>query len=1532
MKQLRYIILLFSIVLCVPAVSQYKRSFSDSLFNVGVKHYQKGQYETAIANFISCDQYDREFLNEGCARLAYCKMWIGSCFFKMGNVSKAKEYEPSYYMCPPIDRGLTAKSDSLSDIYFYKINQGDYENARYCLLQILEEEIKEIGEENYWVANTLDNCGSDFEKVDSFNLAAHYYNRAYLIRKSVLESNHSDVGKSLLNIAFFYKELKIDSIDALNYYTSGINVLARNSALGNLVCADRIHALAALLSRMGNWESAISYELQSISIMKKVYGTRNKYINNQIARGYHSLMAFNLQAKRYGDAVKYGSRALEMRKELLGESHPYYINTLLSLAIIYDKAGKIDKALEMDSIALNNFKLIENNREYYQKHIFNQLLSNYAYHLKLNKDYSRAIEYYNQLLSGNSHDKSIVMSCKSGLADCYAKIKRFQDAISLEIECLNYYNATGDTTFYEKKTNPFFMLMGYYADAGNIPKVLELCDKGGFYEHLDLEKDDSVDYILLFRHLADLFSDWNHPYESICMKNEVLKKAIEINNISVQLECYSHFAFEYNKLDPDNKNRSISFLKKAIAIAEGSGLENDLDSIDYTELMSQLGAYYSELNDMDSAIHFREKAYLNRLKLKIRGSFDELYFIATYYKEKGDLNNAIEIYERIINYPKEKLISVDSLSYYHNLSWSFFKLFTIYLEKQDAYKQEDIVRRYLSIFSSSRDEHYLTFLRLMTKLLCQHREYVEAIKYGEASINYSKKEYGENSTECADAYHDISLAYLGNGDFDNYINSIQKTISILDSYTIKFSEDYLISIKYNAEFLSNLGLFSKSLDYYNQASEIASELYGEESIQYASIMEDLSYVYTNLGDCAKSIEYQNRALDIREKVQGTDHYQYAHALGELGKDLMRCGNERDGINYLEDCLRIEKNYFGSRSMRVATRLVDICGFYKDASKSINKRDYYEEAYEILKENRNSISSVSDDAIYIKRGLANSLYAERNYAGSSYLLCKMISDLNIKIKESILNVQEQYRQTLWDKYNLLFVRDLPRLAYATKVDSLIEKVFDYSALFGKGLLLNSNNTISQIVAASDSIIKNAYDELIKTKEIKEQELLKPINNRIYEVEDLDEKIRELETSLINSSKDYATYKKNLNITWKDVQAKLSDKDLAVEFYSVQYPDNSSDSIMYFALTLKKEYIHPKLIPLFNKIELPEWDANNSKFFYEYVWMPLEKEMLGVENIYFSTWYSLNNIPIENIETPDGLFVSEIYNMYRLSSTRELVISKSPKLISDIIVFGGLDYENNETEIESNFMASSIPNISLYRGVVDSINSRSGVDYLPYTLIEAKEIAKEAEKSKMNCMILSGKYGTEESFKSISNSGYDIVHIATHGFYYTKEDAERIAKNSNYSFLLHNQDDSESVLYRSFLVMSGGNKLARRDSIPLGTEDGILTAKEISLQNLQNVNLLVLSTCQSGLGDPSSEGVMGLQQGFKKAGVNTIVMSLDYVDDEATKILMVEFYRNLMNGKTKHQSLKDAQKYLRQVDNGKYDKPEYWASFIMLDGLN
>jgi CHAT domain-containing protein len=135
------------------------------------------------------------------------------------------------------------------------------------------------------------------------------------------------------------------------------------------------------------------------------------------------------------------------------------------------------------------------------------------------------------------------------------------------------------------------------------------------------------------------------------------------------------------------------------------------------------------------------------------------------------------------------------------------------------------------------------------------------------------------------------------------------------------------------------------------------------------------------------------------------------------------------------------------------------------------------------------------------------------------------------------------------------------------------------------------------------------------------------------------------------------------------------------------------------------------------------------------------------------------------------------------------------------------------------------------------------------------------------------------------------------------------------------------------MAGANHILEGEELPNNVEDGILTAKEIADVDLRGLDLVVLSACQTGLGDISQgEGVFGLQRGFKKAGAKTILMSLWKVNDDATQILMTQFYKNWLSGQSKRQALLSAQKHLREVDGGIYNEPKYWAAFILLDGMN
>lgn len=203
------------------------------------------------------------------------------------------------------------------------------------------------------------------------------------------------------------------------------------------------------------------------------------------------------------------------------------------------------------------------------------------------------------------------------------------------------------------------------------------------------------------------------------------------------------------------------------------------------------------------------------------------------------------------------------------------------------------------------------------------------------------------------------------------------------------------------------------------------------------------------------------------------------------------------------------------------------------------------------------------------------------------------------------------------------------------------------------------------------------------------------------------------------------------------------------------------------------------------------------------------------------------------------------------------------------------------------------------IADSLQLRSGVEYLPATKEEALNIDKKLETIHINTKLLIDSIGTETSFKNLSGSNLNILHIATHGFYWTKTEAQQRNDLSFLTLLKQGKKDNteDKALTRSGLLFAGANNVLMGKRLPDGVDDGILTAKEISELDLRGLDLVVLSACQTGLGEITGDGVFGLQRGFKKAGAKTLMMSLWKVDDKATQLLMSRFYSNLITGKVK-----------------------------------
>ena len=135
------------------------------------------------------------------------------------------------------------------------------------------------------------------------------------------------------------------------------------------------------------------------------------------------------------------------------------------------------------------------------------------------------------------------------------------------------------------------------------------------------------------------------------------------------------------------------------------------------------------------------------------------------------------------------------------------------------------------------------------------------------------------------------------------------------------------------------------------------------------------------------------------------------------------------------------------------------------------------------------------------------------------------------------------------------------------------------------------------------------------------------------------------------------------------------------------------------------------------------------------------------------------------------------------------------------------------------------------------------------------------------------------------------------------------------------------------MTGAAATFFGDDIPASLDDGVLTAREIAHLDLTSLDMVVLSACETGLGEVQGEGVFGLQRGFKKAGAQSLLMSLWSVDDEATQRLMQAFYdAHYRRHLSKRASLNEAQRQLRTYGGGRFNHPRFWAAFVLLDALD
>ena len=548
------------------------------------------------------------------------------------------------------------------------------------------------------------------------------------------------------------------------------------------------------------------------------------------------------------------------------------------------------------------------------------------------------------------------------------------------------------------------------------------------------------------------------------------------------------------------------------------------------------------------------------------------------------------------------------------------------------------------------------------------------------------------------------------------------------------------------------------------------------------------------------------------------------------------------------------------------------------------------------------------------------------ACNDYVLA--VDKLKRHIQDRLPYLTTAEREGYWNLVSQLLQNMTPFALEAKEYQTTFTSACYDGLVLSKAFLLESERSTYDLIKnkGTDENLRDFI--MIASMQSKIREWEKEGSSRTDSLLELTSRVRQLEEQLSGHCRSYGDMTAFMNIGYKKIKEKLNDSDVLIDF--TDYVSETRGRV-YAAYLVDNKQENPLLQKLFaeSKIDSMQvaypdqyYESPYAESLYQLLWMPFKDKVTEGSTVYYVPSQLLFQIALESLPMEDGTLLGEHYHFVRLSSSRELV-NLDKRLDIDMasanihaVLYGGLLYDLEANDWEAEAQKYDVSSLLAVRG--DIVRGDSIYRPLPGTKKEVDTIEQIMKSHQLKVESYTGKRGTEESFLNMSGQAPQILHVATHGFFYTPDEAQKIDYLRGY----------EDAMSLSGLIMSGGNAAWRGKELPKGVLGGILTASDIARLDLSNTKFTVLSACQSGNGQATPEGLYGLQRAFKKAGVKTMIMSLWNVSDVVGTEFMNIFYENLLdkdNNFDKREAFEKAKSTIRK----KYPEPFYWACFVMLD---
>jgi tetratricopeptide (TPR) repeat protein/CHAT domain-containing protein len=931
------------------------------------------------------------------------------------------------------------------------------------------------------------------------------------------------------------------------------------------------------------------------------------------------------------------------------------------------------------------------------------------------------------------------------------------------------------------------------------------------------------------------------------------------------------------------------------------------DHINVAESNSNIGTIYANKGEYDKALAYLQKALKNSIATlgEQQPMTADIYinFGLVYYK-KGEYDKALEYYQNALK------IHIATLGELHpDVAVNYYFIGNVYNHKGEYDKALEYYQKNLKKYIALLGERHPYFTNVYSHVGAVYRnkgEYDKALEYLQKAIIIGIATLGEQHPLIANFYNNIGLVYYMKGEYDKALVYYQNALKI---FIAAFGEQHLdVAWSYNniGELFHVKELHDKSLEYFQKALKIRIAILGELNPFVADSYIKIGARYFNKGDYDTSLEYFQKALKINIATLGEKHPDVAWNYNIIGKANRKKGEYFKALQNYQKALIANLTSFNDTSIYSNPKLENVLSKPMLLFSLSNKANAL---YQLFENKTKSYSDIETSLLIYELAfqLTNNMRNEYNIENTKLLLSENTKNYYSQALHVALEFDKIYPSQENSTRTLEFMEKGKSATMAARFNEIKAQHFagipDSLLEMEKDLRTGISFYTTQIT--NQKVQKNGYDTL--KVNILENE------NFTFSLK-LDSIINYFETTY----PPYYEFKyANKTVSIPEIQKSL-DHNTAMLNYVV------GDSSIFIA-TITDSFYKMEEIPIdrgFNKLvtnyyrDIKTVETNsfltNSQHIYEKLVNPVKdyishKEHLIVipdDYLYYVPFETLidnsSEVTIQNEDYSKLPYLIKSHSItYHHSATlwynskkkgNELAAKRKINFIGFAPVFS--KEKNNGVILSSNISAIDTTGDKLvYRSISKDMKN---FNPLPYSKDEVTSIVHLFEKRRKEAKAYLYSEASEENFKN--NAGnYSFIHVASHGF----------------------SNDKEPDL--SGIVFS-------QPTDTLNKENGILYAGETYNLHL-NADLIVLSSCESGLGKlVKGEGLQALSRGFLYAGTPNVIFSLWKALDKPTKDLMVQFYSNVLDGKTYAESLRQAK--LNLINDPKTAFPHFWGGFVLV----